>query len=240
MKKIAKKILLSSLLASSMAMAAETALVTHVEMGFVDTKGNTETQTFVLDAKAKKSIDKHQFALSVDGQYATDHKVQTKNKYVSELTYDYAVTDRFSVGYLLGYKDDKFSGYEYQLYTGPGAKYKVLKTESQDLSLEGNILYSQDQVDDETVDTNNYSAYRAGAIYILQMLENLKFYQELSYRGSFEDNENYFAYSKTSLTSKFSDMFSAGLSYKVDYANVAPAGKETTDKTLTANLIVDF
>ena len=235
-----KKILLSSLLASSMAMAADGALVTHVELGYVETSGNTETQTFLLDAKAKKSIDKHQFALSVDGQYATENKDETKNKYVSELTYDYAITERFSFGYLLGYKDDKFSGYEYQLYTGPGAKYTPVKTQTQDLSLEGNILYSQDQVDDETADVNSYSAFRVGAVYMLQILENSKLNQELIYRGSFEESENYFAYSKTSLTSKLSDMFSAGLSYKVDYANIAPVGKENTDKTLTANLIVDF
>ena len=71
------------------------------------------------------------------------------------------------------------------------------------------------------------------------MLENLKFDQELSYRGSFEESKKYFVFSKTAFTSKLSDMFSAGLSYKVDYVN-EPGDKEKSDTTLTANLIIDY
>jgi len=52
--------------------------------------------------------------------------------------------------------------------------------------------------------------------------------------------DTYFAFSKTALSTKFSDIFSAGISYKVDYSNSPATGKEYTDRTFTANLIIDY
>ncbi len=236
-----KKILLSAIVASSVVMAAapESKLVTHTELGFIDTQGNTRTQTFNLDASAKKNWGKHMFSLTVDAQYATTDDVENKNKYTVELNYDYSVTPKLAFGYLVGFKQDRFSSYDYQLYTGPAAKYTAIKSEGQNLNFEANILYAKDKFK-VSKETNEYTAYRLAAFYDKQLLKDLKFFQELSYRADFSDSENFFAYSKTSLTSKISDILSAGLSYKVDYVNTPAPGKEYTDRTFTANLIIDY
>jgi len=261
-----KKIALSTLLASTLVVAAEpdtkkdTTFVTHTELGYIETQGNTETTTFNLDTKVKKGWGRNIFELHFDGQYAEDKKTETKNKYLIELEYDYEITDRLAFNYLVGYKTDKFSAFDYQFYTGPGAKYKAIVTEKHKLSLEGNLLYSVDEISDVHYDsagniisypastsvaatvageTDNYAAFRAKAVYGWQILENLKFDQELSYRGSLEDSNKYFIFSKSAFKSKLSDIFSAGISYKVDYVN-EPGVKDNTDTTLTANLIIDY
>jgi putative salt-induced outer membrane protein len=237
-----KKILLSSVIASAVALSAQAAdantLVTHTEMGYIQTDGNTKTKTFNVDAKASKTWNKNVGTLKIDGQYADADGKETKNKYLIEGNYDYKITEKFAFNYLVGYKSDRYAGFAYQTYTGPGAKYQAIKTDNHNLSVDGNILYSSDK-SYATKDTNNYSAYRVQAIYAWQMLKNLKFDQEASFRGSFEDSSNYFAYSKTALTSKLSDIFSAGISYKVDYVN-QPLAAKTTDSTLTFNLIMDY
>lgn len=263
-----KKIILSALVASSLVVAAEPdlkkddALVTHTEFGYIQTDGNTETKTFNLEAKAKKGWGRHIGNFIFDGQYADDQGNETKNKYFVELEYDYEITDRFAFDYLVGYKTDKFSAFDYQAYTGPGAKYKAIVSKNHNLSLEGNILYSVDEISDIEYDgtgevinypnpgntpvdsvvlgeNDTYGSYRLKGVYTWQMLENLKFDQEASYRSSFEDSNKYFVFSKTALSSKISDMFSAGISYKVDYVNEA-GEKENTDTTLTLNLIIDY
>ena len=260
-----KKILLSAVVASSLVIAAEPnlkkddALVTHTELGYIETQGNTETKTFNLEAKAKKGWEKHIFHLLFDGQYAEDKGIESKNKFFTELEYDYEFTDRFAFDYLVGYKEDKFSAFDSQFYTGPGAKYKAIMTKNHNLSLEGNILYSIDEIMQERTlagevvnypypsgsivskpsETDDYAAFRAKAVYGWQMLDNLKFDQELSYRSSFEDTDKYFVFSKSALSSKISDIFSAGISYKVDYVNEA-GEKDNTDTTLTFNLIMDY
>ena len=241
-----KKIILSAIVASSLVMAAdstkESALVTHTELGYIQTDGNTETKTFNLESKATKNWQKHVFAFMIDAQYAKDSGTATKNKFLTELTYDYEFTDRLAFTYLLGYKSDKFSSFDYQAYTGPGAKYKAIVSKNHNLGFEANILYSMDEISSippVPAESDRYASYRAKGVYGWQILENLKFDQEVSYRGSFEDADKYFVFSKSALSSKISDMFSAGLSYKVDYVNEA-GDKDNTDTTLTLNLIMDY
>ena len=260
------KIVLSVALASSLMLAADVkkddALVTHTELGYIETQGNTQTKTFNLDAKAKKGWGQHVATLVFDGQYASNANIENKNKYRLELSYDYKFTDRFAFNYLAGYKADKFSGFSYQLYTGPGAKYKAIVSEKHNLNVDANLLYSKDSYDDVYTDgtgavipyptpipagatktegiDDEYGSYRVSAAYGWQMLENLKFDQELSYRGSMKELKNYFIFSKSALTSKLSDMFSAGISYKVDYIHVPATGKDSSDTTFTANLIMDY
>jgi len=249
-----KKITLSLVLASSLMLAAtpdtkkDNALVTHTELGYIETQGNTETKTFNLDSKVKKGWGANIFTLTFDGQYASDNQIETKNKYFVELEYDYEITDRLAFNYLAGYKADKFSGFAFQLYTGPGAKYKAIVSDNHNLSIDANLLYAKDSYDavysGPTISQqgyeDQYASYRVKAVYNWKMLENLKFDQEVSWRGSFETTNKYFIFSKSALTSKLSDTFSAGISYKVDYAQVPATGKEDTDTTFTANLIIDY
>ena len=260
-----KKIVLSFFTLGALAFGADNPdqLVTHTELGYIQTQGNTETETFNLDANAKKGWGKHIFSLSLDVQYATEKKIETKNKSVTELQYNYDLTPKIAFGYLFGFKKDRFSGYDYQLYTGPTAKYSALKSKTQNLSFELGALYAQDNIEDihydatntaiaypnpnnlQTVTTKygkieNYGSYRLKGVYNQQLLDNLKFAQELSYRASVKNDRNYFVTSKTALTSKLSDIFSAGISYKVDYMNLPASDKEYSDRTFTANLIIDY
>jgi putative salt-induced outer membrane protein len=266
-----QKIVISLAVCTSLLLAADASPVkaekedikTHTELGFVQTQGNTETTTFNLDLKAKKAWGKHNLEISADAQYAIDSGDETNNKYAVELEYGYALKDDLFITYLAGYKKDRFSGYDYQAYTGPGLKYTAIKTEKHTLNVEGSFLYSQDDIEDTQYDSSgntisypnsdntvvasttygeieDYASYRAKTVYNWQILENLKFEQELSYRSDFEDSSVSFIYSKTAFSSKLSKMFSAGISYKIDYSNSPQAGKEYTDRTFVANLIIDY
>jgi len=244
-----KKILLSGLVLSSLLIAEDinfdegNKLTTHTEFGYISTEGNTQTKTYALESKIKKGFKKNLFSLNFDGQYAEAEKVETKNKYFVELAYDYEITAKIAFNYLVAYKDDKFSGYSYQVYTGPGVVYKAIEMEKHTLTMDGNILYSQDEFDDVNdvqIESEDYTSFRAQASYEWQILEDLKFNQDINYRAGFEDTENYFVFSKTALSSKVSDMLSAGISYKIDYVNLEAIGKESTDKTLTATLTIDY
>jgi putative salt-induced outer membrane protein YdiY len=264
-----KKILLSTAVIATAALSSYaedvkvTPLTTHTEFGYIETSGNTKTKTFNLDAKAKKSWGEHKGKVHFDGQYAEDSGTETKNKYILELNYNYAFTDRLAFDYLIGYKVDKFSSYDYQFYTGPGAEYKAIITKEHKLTLNGNILYSQDQYANIEYDAagnvipypnpnnipaatvtygkkDDYAAYRFKGVYTYQITKTLKFGQELSVRGQINDLQNYFGYSKTSFNSKISDIFSASISYKADYVNQPATDKKHTDTTLTLNLIMDY
>ncbi|EQB39095.1 hypothetical protein M947_08005 [Sulfurimonas hongkongensis] len=241
-----------------------TKLVARAELGLMQTKGNTNTDTFNLDLNVKKGWSRlHLVEFSIDAQYATDDNVETKNKYTTELGYSYLLTSRLSATYLFGFKQDKFSGYNYQLYTGPGLKYTFIKKENHKLTFEGSVLFSEDSVEDTEYDAtgatisypnpdniavarvengeiDRYGSYRIKGVYGWQVFSNLKFDQDISYRSEIEDSSVFFVTSKSALSSKFNSTFSAGISYKVDYVNSPPEGKKNTDKTFTVNVIMDY
>jgi len=232
----------------------------HAELGYIVNSGNSDSEAFNADVKVKNRFDEHSLELSLLFQYGEQDGAESKNRFLGELVYDYALSERLSINYLLGYKDDKFSGFNYQFYTGPGAKYKVIKTSTQELSVGGNILYSYDDVEDTYTlggvpvsypypagsinqndgYTNSYAAYRTQLLYSAKLRENMKFDQALNYRSEFSDTDNYFIYSKSSLIVKISDIFSAGVNYYVDYINKPALGKTSTDKVFSFNLIADY
>jgi putative salt-induced outer membrane protein len=237
-----QKIILSALVASSLmvvAYADETPIISHAELGYVSTTGNTETQTFSLDASLKKDWDKHALNIKTDATYGEDTDVATKNKYSIEGSYDYKFTPSISCNYLAAYKRDKFTDYLYQGYTGPGVKYQAVKNEKHLLDLTASALYSFDKYRLNN-ESDDYTSYKLEAIYDFQIISNLKFHQDFSYRASFEDSDKYFINSKSAITAKISDILSAGLSYKVDYINIVEEDKEKSDNTLAFNLIFDY
>ncbi len=217
----------------------DNSFVTHAEFGFINTSGNTDTRAYNLDLKINKSWDKHHFNLLLDAQYSDDKGIEKNNKYLLESQYNYEITNKFSFDYLLGYKKDKFSGYNYQLYTGPGAKYTALEEKNHKLVLVGNILYAQDERKRPKL-RSDYTSFRAKGVHNWQILDNLKFTQDLNYRVEVDEMDNYFVYAKSSFVSKISDLFSFGIAYKIDYVNKSPASINHTDKTFTANLIIDY
>ncbi len=211
---------------------------THAELGYVNSKGNSDTQSLTIDAKIKKDWDMHALSLAVDAEYASESGTDTKNKRFAELEYNYKLNKELYFEYLIGYKYDAFSGYDYNIYTGPGLKYLAIDEKEQELTFESNILYATDK--ETNKNSYNYASFRAKAFYSLQVLKNLKFEEALTYRTDVSKIDNYYIFSKTALISKLTDIFSASLSYKVDYVNLPGFNKKHTDRTLSANLIADF
>jgi putative salt-induced outer membrane protein len=263
LKKIVILSLATAVMLSAEASVEKNDFKTHTELSYVQTQGNTNTDAFSLDFTGEKAWDKHSLKLDIDALYGKDSNVETKNKILAELNYDYKFAEYFAFNYLTGYKNDKFSGFDYQFYTGPGIKYIALDSKAHKLDFQVNILYSLDETMDIYTDadgneiaypypdgtagatvtegeSNDYNAFSAKANYAWQIIDNLKFIQELSYRSNFDDTDEYFAFSKTAFEAKISDMFSMGVSYKVDYTNLAPAGKEYSDRTFMTSLIIDY
>ncbi len=234
-----KRILVLSLTTAALLFGADDPLKTHTELSLVDSTGNTESTSFAFEFKANKNYGKHEWRGEANAYYTSENGDSTKNKWLIEVNYDYLFSDKLSFNYLAGYKVDKFSGFNYQFYTGPGLGYKWIESDAHKLFVQANALYSMDDV--EGVDgTNDYFAAGAGLNYEWQILENLKFKQDFKIRAEVDDMDNYFFYSKTAIESKISDIFSMGVSYAIDHAGTPAEGKEATDRTLLASLIIDY
>ena len=231
---------------------------THVELSYANTDGNTESQDAAGNIKTNLPFYSNDIrfvanvlysentAYDVDGKYIDN--LRTKNRWDTELNYDYNFNDTIAFNYITGAKGDEFSSFVYQIYTGPGAIYTPFKTETQELKFQGNVLYMWDRIREDVSAipvaaeyTHEYAGYQLSLDYVYNFTKTSKFTQYLMYRSEFEDSTNYFGKSKTALESKMSDIFSLGVSYTVDYTHNKANGVRTRfDKVFLASLIADF
>ena len=244
--------LVGTLFAADDAKLTEPAVKTHIELGYTNTAGNTQSQDFAgtLEMKYTFGDNDIRFAghtlYSNNEDFDTNITTATKNRWDAELNYDHNFNEMWAFNYLLGGKGDKFSTYTYQAYTGPGAVLTALKTENHDLKFQANVLWSVDDYQvpyatDSNDTLRDYAAYQASMEYVYKITETSKFVQYLMYRSEFADTSNYFAKSKTGIEAKVSDIVSLGLAYTVDYTNnKADDVRSYTDRVFIAGLIVDF
>lgn len=233
---IPKIVILSG--AFSLMAAQELGLVTHSEFSYINTKGNTDTTSLAFEGMIDKKWDEHDLRLHLDAYRSTDKGKTSKNKWSSELNYDYSLSTVSSLNYLIGYKEDRFSGFDYQFYTGPGLGTKLMDTPEHKLTTQVNILYGKDKPDN--LPSDSYFSGKMGAIYRWQVLENLKFIQEATYRINLEATKYNFFYSKTAVENKINSTLSMGVSYKIDYVNTPPPPSVRTDRTFLVSLIIDY
>lgn len=142
-----KKLLVLSILASTLLFGADEdtkKFTTHTELGYLNTFGNTNVETFSLGFKAEKDWNIHSVKFALEAIYGTENDVENNNKIVSEINYNYQFSEHTSVNFVGGYKKDPFSGYTMQAYVGPGMKYIAVENKSVKLDFQGNILYAYD------------------------------------------------------------------------------------------------
>lgn len=233
-----KKIILTTVAIATLLGARENSFIARTELGYIKTDGNTNTEAFNFDSRLKRKWEWHSLNFQIDSQVARSNHSQTASRITGELDYDYEYSDDFSYGYIAGYKRDKFSGYDYQFYTGPDVKYKAIHSDKENLSLEVALLYAQEKL--EVRGGEEYIGYRLRGIYDHKLLETVKFEEDFSFRNSFEDSQNYFIVSKTSLVNRLSDVISAGITYRIDHSNIVPDDRKKTDKTFMVNLILNY
>lgn len=218
--------------------AEDTAWLTHGEFSYINTKGNTNTSSLAFEGSLRKGWDDHLFRAHADAYTSEDDGKESKNKWSLELNYDYTFAPHISLNYLFGYKEDRFSGYDYQVYTGPGIGVNVVDEKEHKLDLQANILYAEDKPKFDSKD--DYLSSKIGMIYGWQIADNFKFSQELTYRTNLEQTTHWFVYSKSAIETKINSMFSMGVSYKVDYVNTPPPPSVRSDRTFLVSVIVDY
>jgi putative salt-induced outer membrane protein len=213
----------------------------RAELSYVNTSGNTDTQTLAgkLDLKKEGPVNRY-FA---NGSYlkAEGSGTDTSDKLVVENRYERVLTERYFGLFTVGYLSDKFSGYDFRAYAGPGAGIEIINKPKQRLQGLLSILYNHDEFSRGTESADDYVTARATGKYEWKALENLTFKETLDYFTSVEETEVYFVDSVTALEVKVNGRISVGMNYTVNYQNRPPSAElRHTDTTLLTTLIIDF
>ncbi len=213
----------------------------RIELSYVTTSGNTDTQTLSGKLGAEKKGELYRHILKGNFLRAEDRGEETANKWLLEGRSERVLKERLFAFLTASYLQDKFSGYDYRMSAGPGLGYDFIKTEEHELKGLMSVLHSRDKFSEADKGSDSYISGKAAMYYIWNILENLRFKQNADCLISFEDMDTYFINSETALEVKVNGNVSLGVSYSIAYQNKPPFPEiERTDTIFLASLIIDF
>ncbi|MCG6938291.1 MAG: DUF481 domain-containing protein [Gammaproteobacteria bacterium] len=248
MNKSIYTLILPALLAASVNVAAaedenkeKSPWKSSIELGFIRTTGNTETQTTALKADATYEVEKWRHTGHAEGYGQQTEDANTGETVVSAERYqligksDYKFTELDYAFGIINLQKDRFSGYEYEHIVSLGYGRKVIKQQNMELDLEigaGERFYKEDNKDDD-----NEAILRLAGNYWWQITDNSKFIQELSTEIGETITSNR---SVTGIQANINKTLAMKFTYTIRNKSKVPAGTEKTDTEAAMTLVYNF
>lgn len=216
------------------------ALSDQAELSYVQTGGNTKTQTL-----AAKNLLKYRFTDRLTGYWsasavtARDRGTTTAESYATELRLDRGLTERGYVYGLAGWNKNRFAGIDQRYYGGAGAGYRLLAGPAHFLQVEGGLNGTNEEYIDGTDDA--FLTGRAFGRYEYAFSERSRFSQSAEYLHNFSDSKRYHVIAETALAAALNAVLSMKASWLVRYAGEpVPAGVKRTDTMLAVALVLNY
>jgi putative salt-induced outer membrane protein len=212
----------------------------EVELGFIRTTGNTETQTAALKADVTYEVDKWRHNAHAEG-YGTESEDANGNNVVSAERYelsgksDYKFTEHDYAFALVKLKKDRFSGFEYEHIVSAGYGRKVIKQNDMELDLEigpGVRLFKVDNGE-----SDEEALVRLAGKYWWQITANSKFTQDLSFDIG-EDITS--TESITGIQANINSTLALKFTYTIRNKSKVPVNTEKTDTEVAMTLVYSY
>jgi len=235
-------LLFSVLIASGLAYADEAVVAeepkswkSDLELGFVQTGGNTQTQT--LNAKGKVVWDGDEFRTTLEGTALSsrDGKVMTSERYTAAIQEDWKMSE---VDYLfarVGFSTDRFDGYKRRIRETLGYGRDLIKSDELHWKAELGAGMRQTTLTDNT--KKNDAIGRASTAVVWKINDAATFTQDLSTEGG---KEGYVSNSVTALQQKLNGRLSTKLSFSAQHTSKVPAGTKKVNTETAITLVWSY
>ncbi len=215
--------------------AAETTWDGNVELGYVQTGGNTDTTSLVGKFKVARKGVRWDHGARFDGYKATDSGTVTAENYTGVWRSEFHWRDVDYLYGLLRYEDNRFAGYDRRTSEILGYGYRILRRDDLKLRLEVGAGARQTKFTDGSTDSNTTG--RLGGWLEWGITETTQFTQTLFTEAS---SANTYTESISELKLKVNASLAVKLGYIVKHNSDVPPGVENTDTLTTVTLNYDF
>ena len=221
--------------------AQEKAWSTRFEVSYVNTSGNTRTQTFSgkVEVKGEKGADR--FLASAGFLNARDEGEDKANRLTSEMRYEHVFSGRLFGFIGAGYLRDTFAGYEHRISAGPGLGVDLLKGEVHTVKGLLSSEYVYESFATAEAGSDDFTTAKLGVNYGWMIRKDIAYALAVNSSLSLKDTEKCYLNAETSLNVAVSKTISIGMSYALRYQNLVPApGIEHADTSFLTSLIVSL
>lgn len=207
----------------------------HAELGGYLSTGNTRNIGLTAAIEVKREALEWRHKLRLQADYQESLGVVTRERYVAAYEPNWKFDDR---AYLYGaaqYESDRFSGFYDRVSVSTGTGYSAIKSPKVKLDVELGPAYRLTRFIDDKTESN--LAARGSMDFGLKLSPSISVTQNAS---AYLQDANSTVSSRSALLAKLFGPFSAQFSYTLQYESTPPIGRQTTDTTSRAALVVDF
>ena len=206
-----------------------------IGFGYVNTSGNTETQTIKGEIDAIKEVEKWRHTLRAEGLNTSDSGIATAERYFLSGKSDYKFR-KFDYIYITAtYDNDRFSGFQYRTTVSAGYGRKIIHKPT--LSLDGEIGPGARFSKADSGQTNEEYLARLAANFKWKISDNSEFAQDLFSDIGEDSTVNR---SVTALTANINSILALRISYTIRYTSDVPPGIEKTDTEAVVNIVYKY
>jgi putative salt-induced outer membrane protein len=209
---------------------------TSAELGYVDTSGNTNTESLIFKFDTAYEIEKWKHQAHLEALNTKTDNVSTADRKLATAQSDYKFTPRDYFFGLVSYEDDRFSGFEYQAKLNIGYGRKIILTEHHELDGEIGPGYRNFKVDNAS-NSEDEALLRLAAKYKWLISDNSEFKQDFT--AEFGEDQDEWK-SITALKSNINKTLAMKLSYTIKYLDVVPVGNDNYDRETAVTLVYSF
>lgn len=242
----ASLVTVTSVQAADEKKAVESPWKSNVELGFIRTTGNTETQTTAIKADATYEVDKWRHNAHAEG-YGQQSKVDTGETVVSAERYelsgksDYKFSELDYAFGLLKLQKDRFSGYVYDHILSLGYGRKLLKQSDMELDVEigpgARFFKLETAPGDVNKGSETEAVLRLSGKYWWAITGNSKFTQELNTEIGETITSSQ---SITGIQANINSTLALKFTYTLRHKTKVPQGNEKLDTETAMTLVYSF
>jgi len=207
----------------------------NIELGAVQTSGNTHTTT--LNAKAKSVYDADEWRTTATGSAvgSSANKVTTTEKYNAGIQTDWKFSKRDYIFVRGSFESDRFAGFKRRTSETVGYGRQLIKTDTFDWKAEIGGGLRQAKLTDRT--TTSEAIARAASNVAWQFSEASKLSEDISSEGG---AKGWTSKSVTALQTALNAHLASKISLTLDHNSKVPAGTKKLDIETAITLVVNF
>lgn len=203
------------------------------------TQGNTDTQTFHIDAETVARTKNNRFTLGAVVNRAKSDGIDTQFNSRGYMKYDHFLTKKWYLYANNTLENDRFQDINLRTTVGVGNGYQIFEGADLNLAVEGGLNYVS--TDYKVGNDENYPSARWAVKYDQKIFGgNTRIFHEHELLLSLEDMKNNLFFSKTGLRFPLGKGFNASTQYNFDYTQTPTDSRKHSDSALLFNLGYDW
>ncbi|MFT5084303.1 MAG: putative salt-induced outer membrane protein [Lentisphaeria bacterium] len=235
------------------AVAEEKEFAAELELGLIQTTGNTATSSYKGKFDVRQNLLQWNTHFILEGLYKQDEledeygdKVSqtTAEKYFASMKGDYKLEKEHTSLFIYGeYEKNRFSGFDSQYAVALGYSTRVFTTDQSYLAYSVGPGLSVEEslaTESEPSETTENVVVYGSAEYVYTISEHSKFSQTVSANYATDSDENTKTKAVTAVTASINSSLALKASFTIDYNSLSPEGSEKTDTTTAVTVVYSF